>query len=168
MAKVLVLLEDGFVDYEFRGPTKALKSAGHEVVVASSERGKQLVGKQGGEIISNFSYEEVDPVYYDALFLPGGKSPEKVRTYPQAIEITKHFANNQKIIAAICHGPQILVTAGVLKGKTATSWPLVADELRDAGATYVNQEVVVDDNLITSRNPSDVPAFTKAFLTQLG
>ena len=167
MARVLTLLEDGYIDYEFTGPAKVLKRAGHEVVVASSEKNKELESKQGSKVLSDLSYNEVRPEEFDALFLPGGRSPEKVRKDQKALEITKTFFNLNKLIAAICHGPQILASAGILKGKTITCWPAVIEEIETAGAKYVNQEVVIDDNLITSRNPGDVPAFSKAILSQL-
>lgn len=167
MARVLTLLEDGYVDYEFSGPARALKAAGHEIIVASSQKGVDLVSKQGSKVTADLSYDEANTEDYDALFIPGGKSPEKVRQNPKAIEIVKNMAQSQKLIAAICHGPQVLVTADILKGKTATCWSSVVDELTSAGAKYLNQEVVIDENLITSRNPSDVPAFSKALLAQL-
>lgn len=168
MAKILTLLENGFVDVEFSYPAKALKKAGHDVLVASSKKDIEIESKQGTKVISDSSYEGVNPQDFDALFVPGGKSPEKVRLNKAAIEIVKSLASSNKIIAAICHGPQVLATAGVLRGKTVTSWPLIQDELRDVGAKYVNQEVVVDGNFITSRNPGDIASFTKTLLTQLG
>lgn len=167
MKKVLALLENNFQDHEFSGPLLALNKAGIQTVVASHQKDQHLTGKQSSRVVSQLSYDEVDPKEFAALFIPGGGSPANVRKFPKAIEIARAFAEVQKPIAAICHGPQVLVTAGLLKNKTVTCWPDVAKEIKTAGAIYVDEEVVVDGNLITSRNPHDVPAFASELLKTL-
>ncbi len=112
--------------------------------------------------------EEINPDDYDLLVLPGGKAPEKVRKEPKALEIARSFFKHNKPVAAICHGPQTLISAGLMKGKRATCYKSVAPELKEAGAFYEDKEVVVDGNLVTSRQPSDLPAFMRETLKKLG
>jgi protease I len=135
-----------------------LKEAGIEVTVASLKRGV-ITGKQGYEVAVDKTIDEVNPDDYEILVLPGGKAPAVVRKEPKALEIAKNFFARNKPVAAICHGPQILISAGLLKGRRATCYKSVADELKKAGALYEDQEVVVDANLITSRQPAGLPAF---------
>jgi len=110
------------------------------------------------------SFEEVNPENYDLLILPGGKAPEDLRKDPHVLEIVKAFYSSGKPIGAICHGPQILISAGLLKDKKATSYKSVAKELKEAGAKYEDKEVVIDGNIVTSRMPSDLPYFMKTLL----
>ena len=109
----------------------------------------------------HLSFADADAEDYDLLLLPGGKGPEKVRLEADAVEITKRMFEADKMVAAICHGPQVLISADVLRGKRATCWPALRDDLKAAGADYVDREVVVDGNLITSRCPPDLPAFCR-------
>lgn len=159
--KVLIVSADLFEDSELEVPYKMLKESGAEVDVASIEKGT-ITGKHGYQVEAGLSLAEVDPNAYELLILPGGKAPSSLRKEPKALEIAQSFFDQNKLVAAICHGPQILISAGVMQGRIATGYKSIADELKDAGAVYKDREVVVDKNLITSRQPSDLPAFMKA------
>ncbi|HAM53208.1 MAG TPA: type 1 glutamine amidotransferase, partial [Nitrospiraceae bacterium] len=124
-------------------------------------------GKHGYEVEVNKTLKDVNPADYDILVLPGGKAPETIRKEKEAIAIVKHFFQTNKPVSAICHGPQTLITAGLLKGRHATCYQSVAPEMRDAGAVYEDKEVVVDGNLVTSRQPADLPAFLRETMKKL-
>lgn len=165
--KALIISADSFEDSELLVPYYRLKEAGVEVKVASLKRGV-ITGKHGYEVAVDKTLDEVNPDDYAILVLPGGKAPAAVRTVPKALEIARSFFTHSKTVAAICHGPQILISAGLLKGRRATCYISVAEELKKAGALYEDQEVVVDANLITSRQPADLPAFMRETMKQLG
>lgn len=164
--KVLIVSADQFEDSELLVPYYRLREEGIEIDIASLARGK-ITGKHGYEVEANLTIAEVIPGQYAALVLPGGKAPERLRGEGVLQEIVQHFFRTGKPVSAICHGPQILVSAGVLKGRTATCYQTVAPELKSAGARYRDQEVVVDGNLVTSRKPSDLPAFLRETMKQL-
>ncbi|MBI2391858.1 MAG: type 1 glutamine amidotransferase [Deltaproteobacteria bacterium] len=164
--RIACLLADGFEDSEFRDPYDSFLFAGHEVLVIGSEARQELKGKKGRErFTTDKSIAEVRPEEFDALFIPGGHSPDKLRGDPRFVEFTKGFA--RKPIFAICHGPQLLMTADMVKGKTLTAWKTVQSDLRHTGAHVVDREVVVDGNLVTSRMPDDIDAFTRESLKLL-
>ena len=165
--KALIISAANFEDSELLVPYYRLKEAGVEVKVASLKRGV-ITGKHGYEVAVDKTLDEVNPDDYAILVLPGGKAPAAVRTVPKALEIARSFFTHSKTVAAICHGPQILISAGLLKGRRATCYISVAEELKKAGALYEDQEVVVDANLITSRQPADLPAFMRETMKQLG
>lgn len=158
--KALIISADHFEDTELLVPYYRLKEAGFEVDVASISRGN-INGKHGYEVRVDKALRDVHAKDYDLLVLPGGKAPAALRKEPAALEIVKEFFLGNKPVAAICHGPQILVTAGVLKGRRATCYHSVATELKEAGALYEDSEMVADGNLVTSRQPSDLPAFMR-------
>ncbi|MDY0219940.1 MAG: type 1 glutamine amidotransferase domain-containing protein [Desulfobacterium sp.] len=164
--KALILSADRFEDSELLVPYYRLQEAGVEVVVASLNHGA-ITGKHGYEVAVNKTLDEVNPDDYAILILPGGAAPAVVRKEPMALEITRKFFSGNKPVAAICHGPQILISAGVLKGRHATCYKSVVDELKEAGALYEDREVVVDANLVTSRIPADLPAFMREIIKQL-
>ncbi len=164
--KVLIMSADEFEDLELLYPYYRLKEAGHEVDIASMVAG-DIVGKHGIVARAGLDFKGVDPEEYDALVIPGGRAPERVRTDETALKLVRRFFERGKPVAAICHGPQILVSAGVVKGKKATCYRSVTEELKRAGAKYVDAEVVVDGNLITSRFPDDLPAFARELLRKL-
>jgi protease I len=164
--KALILSADHFEDSELLVPYYRLKEEGVEVVVASLSRGI-ITGKHGYEVAVDKTLDEVNPDDYAILLLPGGAAPAVVREEPMALEIARNFFAGNKPVAAICHGPQILISAGLLKGRRATCYKAVADELKEAGALYEDREVVVDANLITSRQPADLPAFMREMMKQL-
>jgi protease I len=158
--KALILTADGFEDMELFYPLYRVREEGIEVDVAGPIKGG-VFGKHGYRAEANLTFAEVDPWQYDLLILPGGKGPEKVRLDPDALAITSAMLNSGKIVAAICHGSQILISAGLVAGKTMTCWHGIRDDLKAAGANYHDREVVVDGHLVTSRMPDDLPAFCK-------
>src|SRR3954469_19687549 len=170
MAKrIACLLGPGFEDSEFRMPYDALKKAGYQVDIISVERGKELKGYKGKETVkAEKSIDEVKPDEYDALLIPGGHSPDQLRKDKRIVEFVKKFDALKRPLAAVCHGPQILLTARLVRGRTLTAWETVQGDLEQAGANVKDQEVVVDQNWITSRKPEDLKAFSEAMLQALG
>jgi protease I len=158
--KALFISADTYEDTELLVPYYRLLEEGIEVDIASMKK-QPIKGKRGYEVEVTKSLAEINPEDYDILVLPGGKAPEAVRKEQAAVDIAKYFFKKNKPVAAICHGPQTLITAGLLKGRHATCYRTVVDELKAAGAIYENKEVVVDGNLVTSRQPSDLPAFMR-------
>ncbi|NTW58222.1 MAG: type 1 glutamine amidotransferase [Nitrospirae bacterium] len=158
--KALFISADTYEDSELLVPYYRILEEGIEVDIASMKK-LPIKGKRGYEVEVTKTLIEVKPEDYDILVLPGGKAPEAVRKEPAAAEIARDFFRKGKPVAAICHGPQTLITAGLLKGRHATCYRTVVDELKAAGAIYEDKEVVVDGNLVTSRQPSDLPAFIR-------
>jgi len=161
--KALIISADNFEDTELLVPYYRLKEEGIHVDLASINKGR-IKGKHGYEVEVNKTLKEVKPDEYDILILPGGKAPEAIRKEKEALDIARHFFEKNKPVAAICHGPQTLISANLLKGRHATCYRTVADELKASGALYEDKEVVVDGNLITSRQPSDLPSFMKEII----
>lgn len=157
---IALLATDGFEDSELMKPMQGVKDAGATVVVVSN--GKQAIeGKNGTKVDVDVNVDEVDAVDFDGLLLPGGvQNPDALRTEPEAVNFVRDFFDQQKPVAAICHAPWLLVEAGVVDGRTVTSWPSLKTDLTNAGADWVDEEVVTDQGLVTSRNPDDIPAFT--------
>ena len=164
--KALIVSADHFEDSELLVPLYRLQEEGLEVDVASIARGK-IHGKHGYEVTVNKALRDVDPNDYDLLVLPGGKAPATLRKEAAAIAIAQDFMRRNKPVAAICHGPQILITAGVMQGRRATCYHSVAEELQQAGALYEDRTVVVDDKLVTARQPADLPAFMREMVRLL-
>ena len=164
--KALIVSADNFEDTELLVPFYRLKEEGIEVDVASMLNGT-IKGKHAYEVAVDKTLDEVRPEDYDLLVLPGGKAPETVRKQPKAVAIAKHFFAKNKPVAAICHGPQTLITAGLLKGRHATCYRTVAEEMKGSGALYEDKDVVVDGNLVTSRQPSDIPVFVREMMKML-
>lgn len=158
--KALIISADKFEDSELLVPYYRLLEEGLQVDIASMSN-EPIKGTHGYEVNVTKSFSQVRPDEYDILILPGGKAPEAVRKEARAVELARDFFLKGKPVAAICHGPQTLITAGLLKGRRATCYRTVAEELKDAGAIYEDKEVVVDANLVTSRQPSDLPAFLR-------
>ncbi|WP_309499900.1 type 1 glutamine amidotransferase domain-containing protein [Sulfurovum sp.] len=159
--RALIITADLFEDSELKMPYETLEALGVNVDIASLKKGT-IVGKHGFSIDATKSLDEVDTDQYTLLLLPGGKAPSALRKEPKALEIVQKFFDQDKLVAAICHGPQILISAGLMKGRVATGYKSIANELKEAGAVYKDAEVVVDGNLITSREPSDLNAFMDA------
>jgi len=158
--RVLILCADGFEDTELLVPYYRFREAGLRVDVASLARGP-IKGKHGYEVEAGLALDEVRPDEYDALVVPGGRAPERLRKSAKALEVVRAFFAAGKPVAAICHGPQLLLSAGVLRDRSATCYRSVAFELEAGGAHYRDAEVVVDGNLVTSREPADLPAFLR-------
>ncbi len=163
---VLIMSANGFEDSELLVPFYRLQEAGFGVDVAAAARGT-IIGKHGYEVRVDKSFGEVDPAGYAALVLPGGRAPAAIRDLPEVKEIARAFVTADKPVGAICHGPQVLISAGLLTGRQATCYRSVRDELTAAGARYLDREVVVDGRLVTSRQPGDLPAFMRELLRLL-
>lgn len=168
MAKVAFILDDAFEDSEFRVPYDRMQQAGHEAVVIGRQAGKEVGGKRGQEKVTiERAVADVSPGDFDALVIPGGYSPDHLRTSLKMVGFTRELFNAGKPVAAICHAGWMLVEADVADGKTVTSAPSIKTDLINAGARWVDRELVEDENLITSRGPQDLEAFTSAILRQL-
>ena len=167
MAKVAFVATSDFEDSELTHPRDGLVDAGHEVVIVGTETG-EITGKKGDATVTvDATPADVSVDDFDALVVPGGYSPDKLRLDDDVVAFVRGFFEAEKPVAAICHAGQLLTQAEVVKGRTMTSWPSVRMELELAGANWVDKEVVEDGNLITSRNPSDLDAFTATLLERL-
>ncbi len=164
--KALILSADQFEDSELRIPCERLRAEGVEVDIASPRTGR-IRGKHGYQAEANKSLGEIVADDYDLLIIPGGKAPAALRRENCALELVRSFFAKRKPVAAICHGPQVLAAAGVMKNRRATCYRSVAKEVQRAGAIYEDREVVVDGNLITSRQPSDLDAFIREIMKSL-
>lgn len=164
--KALILSADNFEDQELFYPLNRLKEEGIAVKVASMKKGT-ITGEYGYSIDVDMVFDEVNPEDFDILVLPGGKAPEKVRLEERALDIARHFFKENKPVAAICHGVQTLISAGVMKGRKATCYIGIRDDLKSAGALYEDKEVVVDGNLVTSRHPRDLYAFGRELASEI-
>jgi protease I len=169
--KVAILVDDYFEEAEFTGPLQALQDQGAHVEVIASEN-KELHGMNHAEIADTFkpdkAIDEANPADYDALVLPGGAvNADQLRMNDTARMWAQQFMESGKPLAAICHAPWLLASAGLAKGKKLTSFFTIQDDMKNAGAEWVDQEVVIEDNLITSRKPDDIPAFNNALISML-
>jgi len=166
--RIACLLDSGFEDSEFRKPYDAFTQAGHQVTVIGLEPDRELKGYRGKEATrSEKGIEDVRPDQFDALFIPGGYSPDHLRANPRMVEFTKAFFEDERPVFAVCHGPQLLIAARAWKGRRLTAWTTIQDDLRQLGADVVDEEVVVDGNLVTSRKPDDLEAFIRESLKLL-
>jgi protease I len=168
--KVAILAADGFEQSELTEPRKALKEAGAETLVVSPAKDEVQGWKhfdKGERIKVDVPLEQADAADYDALLLPGGvANPDQLRTLPKAVQFVRSFFETGKPVAAICHGPWTLIEAGVVRGRTLTSWPSLKTDLVNAGAMWVDREVCVDHGLVTSRKPADIPAFNQKMIEE--
>ena len=169
--KVAILTEEGFEQVELTSPLEALKNAGAQVDVISPKSGKIKAWNHtdwGIEIDVDKELSTVSPDDYDALVLPGGvMNPDKLRQNKEAVAFVSAFLDEGKPVAAICHGPQVLIETGMLSGRKLTSYPSLQTDLKNAGAHWVDEEVVVDNGLVTSRKPDDLPAFNKKMIEEI-
>lgn len=170
--RVAILATDGVEQVELLEPRKALKEAGATTEVVSPKSGK-IKGwdhtEWGEKIPVDTELKNADPAQYDALLLPGGvMNPDHLRQDPDAVQFVKAFFEAGKPVAAICHGPWLLVEAGVVRGRKLTSWPSLQTDIRNAGGQWTDQEVVTDQGLVTSRKPADIPAFNKKMIEEFG
>lgn len=166
MAKVAIVVEAAYQDLEVWYPYYRLREAGHEVVTAGCGA-KSYTGKYGYPITVDVDAKELRPAELAGLVIPGGWAPDKLRLYPPVLALTRELLAGGKVVAAICHAGWVLVSAGVCKGRELTSYVAIRDDLVNAGARWVDREVVRDGTLVTSRTPSDLPAFMKATLAAL-
>ena len=171
MKRVLIIATDGFEQSELMEPMSMLKEAGADVTIASLDQGSIKGWQDGywGDTVSvDVTVDEVTEGDYDALLLPGGQiNPDVLRMNGRVIGLIKEFDKADKPIAAICHAPWLLAEAGIIRGKVVTGWPSIRTDLTNAGGAVIDQMVAVDSNIITSRNPQDIPAFTNALLDAL-
>ena len=168
--KVAILVTDGFEQVEMTKPREALNQAGAETKIVSLKPGK-IQGMQhadkGDKFDVDLTLNEARPEEFDALMIPGGlMNPDALRSNDDALEFTRHFFREGKPVAAICHGPWVLIDAGVVRGRTLTSWPAIKTDVKNAGGKWVNEQVVVDNGLVTSRQPDDIPAFNKKMIEE--
>ena len=169
--QIAILVTHGFEQSELLEPKKALEKAGAKTQVVSLEPGRIRAWDHkdwGIDVPVEITLKEANPENYDALLLPGGvMNPDTLRTNGEAVKFVKHFVHEGKPIAAICHGPWTLIEAGGVKGRTVTSWPSLKTDLTNAGANWVDQQVVTDQGLVTSRKPADIPAFTEKMIEEI-
>ena len=168
MSRVAFLLANGFEDSEMKVPYDEVIKAGHQADIIGLKKDEKLVGKKGDAFYAaDKAISEAQAIDYDAVVIPGGSSPENLRANPDILKFVKEVNGEGKPIAAICHGPQILISADLLQGRTITSYPPLKDDVVNAGAKFKDEEVVVDGNYITSRTPKDEPAFVRELLKVL-
>src|ERR671931_1198817 len=166
--RIAILVEDGFEDRELTGPLDALRAAGATVTLVGPAAGTEFHGKRGQAIVTaNVSAGAAKMGDFDALVIPGGHAPDKMRMRHAMVDLARDAMDSGKPVAAICHGPQLLISADALRGRTLTCWPSIAVDVKNAGGLYVDQPVVEDGNLITSRKPDDVPLFAEAIIRAL-
>ena len=168
--KVAILVAEGFEQVELTEPRKALEQSGAHARIVSPAKGQVQAWKhfdKGDRFPVDVPLDQANADDFDALLLPGGvANPDQLRTMPKAVQFVKAFFDARKPVAVICHGPWTLIEAGVVRGRTITSWPSLKTDLTNAGAKWVDQEVVVDNGLISSRNPQDIPAFNRKMLEE--
>jgi len=165
--QVIALIHDDFEDLEFWYPVYRLREAGIKVRSAGEARGKEYHGKYGVPAVADMEFREVDPGAYHGLLVPGGWAPDKLRRYPEVISIVQEMNSNGAVIGQICHAGWVLISARILSGKKVTSTPGIRDDMENAGATWFNEAVVVDGNLVSSRRPPDLPEYGKALIEAL-
>lgn len=163
--RIAILATDGFEDSELLKPCEALKDAGAVVKIISDKN--EIEGKNGSKLIADIQVDEANADDFNGLLLPGGvANPDRMRMNRKAISFVRDFFTQEKPVAAICHAPWLLIDAGVVDGRKVTSWPSLKIDLTNAGAHYVDEEVVVDDGLVTSRKPADIPAFCSKMIEE--
>jgi len=165
---IAILATDGFEQVELTQPRKALEEAGARTQVVSPHGNSIRAWNTkdwGEEVPVDVTLDSADPAKYDALLLPGGvMNPDHLRMIPEAVKFVKHFFEQGKPVASICHGPWMLVEAGAVRGRTVTSWPSLKTDIRNAGGTWVDEEVVLSNGVVTSRKPDDIPAFNRKMI----
>lgn len=165
---VAILIEDNYQDLEVLYPLHRFREAGYRVILVGAGRAKEYQGKYGYPIREDFSANQVSSKEIEAVLIPGGYAPDILRRYASVLKLVKDCYDQGKIVASICHGAWVLVSAKACEGRKATCFSAIKDDLSNAGADYVDEEVVRDGNLITSRKPDDLPAFCKTILAALG
>lgn len=168
MKKVAAILDNKFEDVEYTKPAEAFQKNKHKVINIGLKKGSTVKGKRHNtKVTIDKSVENAQVEDYDALLIPGGYSPDKLRAHKEPIDFVKDFVESGKPVFIICHAAQLLISADVLKGRKITGYKSIIQDIKNAGAEFVDSEVVVDDNIVSSRNPSDMPAFIKKSLEKL-
>ncbi len=166
--RIAILVEEDFEDAELTEPLRAMKEAGARVTIVGSGPKKTYRGKRKtAEVTADTTADTVDVGQFDAIIIPGGYAPDKMRMHQSMVDLVRRANGEGKLIAAVCHGPQLLISADAVKGRRVTSWASVAVDLKNAGATWVDEPVVRDGNIVTSRKPADLPMFNKAIIEAL-
>ncbi|MEW5801945.1 MAG: type 1 glutamine amidotransferase domain-containing protein [bacterium] len=169
MSRIAVIITDMFEDMEYARPAEAFREMGHQVIHAGLEKGAIVKGKSKGTPVKiDLAVSEASASDFDALFIPGGYSPDRLRINDDAVRFVRDFVASGKPVLSICHAPQLLITAQVLKGRKITGWKSIMQDIKNAGAEFIDQAVVEDGNIISSRRPDDIPAFIDASLKKLG
>lgn len=166
-ARVAILIEDLYEDTELTSPRDALLSAGAQVTIVGPIAGRSYAGKHGDAVVADVAAGGTRAEDFDAVIIPGGYAPDKMRMRHAMVDLVRETFAAGKPIAAICHGPQLLINANVLKGRTLTCWPSIAVDVKNAGGRYVDKPVVEDGHLITARKPDDLPRFNDAIIKQI-
>ncbi len=168
MCNIAVIVDDLFEDSEYIEPTKAFVKEGFKIFNLGLEKGKFVTGKHNkASVLIDENVGDVSIDSFDALLIPGGYSPDKLRAYKDPLKFVSDFVNSGKPVFVICHGPQLLISAKVIKGKTITGWKSIAQDIINAGATYEDKEVIIDRNIVSSRSPEDLPAFIKESIAMI-
>ena len=168
MSKIGVLIGPKFEDVEYDKPAKAFKENGHELTHIGLKKGQNVEGKEGkSKVMIDKTATETSINDYNALFIPGGCSPDKLREDGNIVKFTKEFVESNKPVFAICHAPQLFITAKVIEGRNVAGWKSIIVDIENAGGNYTDKEVVEDGNIITSRGPQDIPAFIEASINKL-
>jgi protease I len=166
--RIAILAEEDFEDSELMEPLRAMKDARASVLIVGSGSKRVYKGKRGSaEVTVDTTADKVEASQFDAIIVPGGYAPDKMRLHQPMVDLVRKAHAQGKIIAAVCHGPQLLISADIVKGRRVTSWPSVAVDLKNAGAIWVDEPIVRDGNIITSRKPADLPKFNKAIIEAL-
>jgi len=166
--RIAIMVEQDFEDSELVEPMKAFREAGGKVTIVGSGSQRSYWGKRrDANVKADTSADQVSAEDFDAVIIPGGYAPDKMRLHQSMIDLVKKAYDMGKVVAAVCHGPQLLISAGIVRGRRMTSWPSVEIDLRNAGAEWIDEPVVRDGNLITSRKPADLPAFSQAVIEAL-
>ncbi|WP_027956874.1 MULTISPECIES: type 1 glutamine amidotransferase domain-containing protein [Halobacillus] len=161
--KIIALVSKDFEDLELWYPLLRLQEEGAEVHLVGEKAGEEYPGKYGVPAVSDFAFDEIDPSDYDGILVPGGWSPDKLRRYDKVLDMVRHMDEHEKPIGQICHAGWVLISAGILEGRTVTSTPGIKDDMTNAGATWVDEAVVQDAHIVSARRPPDLPPYAKAF-----
>jgi protease I len=165
--RVAILIEEEFEDIAVNGAADAIRGAGLEVVLVGPVAGATYTGRRGGQVTATLAAGKARAREFDAIVIPGGHAPDRMRMRHAMVDLVRDMVGAGKPVAAICHGPQLLISVNALRGRTVTCWPSIAIDVKNAGGLYVDKPVVEDGNLITSRKPDDVPVFSEAIIRAL-
>lgn len=165
--RIISLIYGEFEDLELWYPILRLREEGHIVHIVGEKKNEKYIGKYGVPAESDFSFDEINSKDYDAILVPGGWAPDKLRRFPEVLKIVREMNDDNKVIGQICHAGWVLISANILRGKVVTSTPGIKHDMENAGARWIDKSVIVDGNLVSSRQPKDLPDYMKAFIETL-